>query len=424
MIRFLLKGLLRDRTRSLFPTLTVTAGVMLTVFLHAWLNGAVTGIIDSTARFRTGHVSVMSRAYAAKSDQAPTDLALLGIDTVLSGLRHDYPDMLWSPRILFGGLLDVPDERGETREQAPVSGIGSDLLSSQSPEKEILNLRSAIVVGRLPERAGEILVADNLAQKLRIQPGQKVTLITSTMNGGMSFANFVLAGTVRFGVGPMDRSMVLADVGDVQQALDMENGAGQLLGFFRDNIYHEERAQTITEQFNMHYSSDSSRYAPHMDFLRNQSGLDDYLREVSVLVGFVFVIFLAAMSIVLWNAGLTGSLRRYGEIGLRLAIGEETRHVYWAMMAESVMIGVAGSTLGTLLGVGAGYYLQYHGLDFGAMAKNNTMMITDIIRAQVEPMTYVIGFIPGILATILGTGISGIGIYIRNTSQLFKELET
>jgi putative ABC transport system permease protein len=38
-------------------------------------------------------------------------------------------------------------------------------------------------------------------------------------------------------------------------------------------------------------------------------------------------------------------------------------------------------------------------------------------------MSFFIGFIPGLLATILGTSISGIGIYKRQTSQLFKELE-
>jgi putative ABC transport system permease protein len=424
MIRFLLKGLLRDRSRSLFPTLTVAAGVMLTVFLHAWLNGAITGIIDSTARFRTGHVSVMSKAYAAKSDQAPNDLALLDIDSILTTLKKEYPDILWTPRITFGGLLDIPDAIGETREQSAVTGIGSDLLTAGSPEKEILNLVSALVQGRLPEHAGEILVADDLAQKLHIQLGQKVTLITSTMNGSMSFANFTLVGTVRFGVGPMDRSTIIADVGDIQRVLDMQNGAGQLFGFFRDNMYHEERAQAVVAQFNARFSLDSGRYAPRMDFLRNQSGLDDYLHEVQVLTGFVFAVFLVAMSIVLWNAGLTGSLRRYGEIGLRLAIGEETRHVYWSMMAESLMIGIAGSTIGTLLGLSGAYYLQVHGFDLGAMVKNNTMMITNIIRAQVEPLTFVIGFFPGLLATILGTGISGIGIYKRNTAQLFKELES
>jgi putative ABC transport system permease protein len=424
VIRFLLKGLLRDRSRSLFPTLTVTAGVMLTVFLHAWLNGAITGIIDSTARFRTGHVSVMSKTYAAKSDQAPNDLALLGIDTILTSLKRDYPDLLWTPRIMFGGLLDIPDDKGETREQSAVSGFGSDILTTDSPEKEILNLRSALVHGRLPQQAGEILVADDLAEKLHIGLGQKATLITSTMNGSMSFTNFTLVGTVRFGVGPMDRSTIIADVSDIQKTLDMQNGAGQLLGFFRDNLYHEDIAQSIVARFNAAVGGDTGRYAPRMDFLRNQSGLDDYLQYVQVLTGFVFAVFVAAMSIVLWNAGLTGSLRRYGEIGLRLAIGEETRHVYLSMIAESLMIGIAGSVIGTLLGVSGAYYLQYHGFDLGAMIKNNTMMITNIIRAQVEPLTFGIGFLPGLLATILGTGISGIGIYKRKASQLFKELET
>jgi putative ABC transport system permease protein len=94
------------------------------------------------------------------------------------------------------------------------------------------------------------------------------------------------------------------------------------------------------------------------------------------------------------------------------------------MMAESLMIGIAGSTIGTVLGLLGAYYLQVHGFDLGAMVKNNTMMITNIIRAQVEPLTFIIGFFPGLLATILGTGISGIGIYKRNTAQLFKELET
>ena len=39
MIRFLLKGLLRDKSRSRLPVIVVAIGVMLTVFLHAYING-------------------------------------------------------------------------------------------------------------------------------------------------------------------------------------------------------------------------------------------------------------------------------------------------------------------------------------------------------------------------------------------------
>jgi putative ABC transport system permease protein len=34
-----------------------------------------------------------------------------------------------------------------------------------------------------------------------------------------------------------------------------------------------------------------------------------------------------------------------------------------------------------------------------------------------------IGFLPGLLATLLGSALSGVGIYKRKTAQLFKELE-
>jgi putative ABC transport system permease protein len=93
------------------------------------------------------------------------------------------------------------------------------------------------------------------------------------------------------------------------------------------------------------------------------------------------------------------------------------------MIVESLMIGIAGSLIGTMIGAAFAYYLQVHGFDIGSMMKNGSLMITDIIRAKVEPLTLVVGFLPGVLATLFGSAISGIGIYKRQTSQLFKELE-
>jgi len=424
MIKFLLKGLLRDRSRSLFPVLIVAAGVMLTVFLHAWINGAVSGLIQTTAHYQTGHVRVMTKAYAAHVDQVPNDLALLGIDTLLSSLRKSYPDLLWTPRITFGGLLDIPDEKGETKEQTPVVGMGVNLLSADSPEWKMLNIRPALVRGELPKKHGDLLIAEELAQKLHVQPGQKATVISSTMYGSMSFTNFTIAGTIRFGVGQMDRSAIIADLSDMQQALDMQQGAGEILGFFRDDLYHEDLADIMVNGFNAHFPNIAEKFSPIMGTLRNQSGLSDYLDLVGKFTRMILGLFVFVMSIVLWNAGLTGSLRRYGEFGLRLAVGEENGHIYRSMIVESLVVGIVGSLLGTAIGVVCAYYLQVHGFDIGSMMKNSTMMLTDIIRAQVEPSTFVIGFLPGILATVLGSVTSGIGIFNRQTSQLFKELET
>jgi len=268
--------------------------------------------------------------------------------------------------------------------------------------------------------------------------------MSSTMYGSMSLTNFVVAGTVRFGIVAMDRGTVVADIADIQQALDMANGAGEILGLFADDVYHEERANAVTAAFNSRISAADSaaagsggavsgasgsrtsgdQFAPFMGTLRTASGLSDYMDTVSLFSNVLIVIFTIAMSIVLWNAGLTGSLRRYGEFGIRLAVGERKSHVYGTLLAESVMIGVAGSLLGTAAGVGGAFYMQAHGIDIGSIMNESRMMIPNVIRAEVTSSTYTIGFLPGLIATLTGTAISGLGIYRRRTSELFKELGT
>ena len=428
MISFLMKGLLRDRSRSLFPFLTVFMGVMLTVILHAWMNGSISSLILSTAHFNTGHVRVMTRAYAKESDQVPNDLALLGIDTLITELKRAYPDLFWTPRIKFGGLLDLPDEKGETKAQIPVSGLAVDLLSPGSTELKILNIREGVVRGRVPQKRGEILIGEDGARKLHIQPGDTAAIISSTMNGSMSVANFVIVGTVRFGIAAMDKGTVIADISDVQQVLDMQGGAGEILGFFTDDLYHEERAEKVTDNFNSRHGISpgdrNAEFSPIMGTLRTESGLADYLDYVGFFSGVIIGVFVLAMSIVLWNAGLTGSLRRYGEVGIRLAVGEDKGHIYKSLLVESLMIGFIGSAFGTAVGLAVGYFGQEKGLDIGYVLKSSTMMFPNVVRAQITPFTFVIGFLPGLLATFLGTAISGTGIYRRQTSELFKELES
>ena len=58
------------------------------------------------------------------------------------------------------------------------------------------------------------------------------------------------------------------------------------------------------------------------------------------------------------------------------------------------------------------------------MMDNSSMMLPSVMRARITALSFYIGFIPGLLSTVLGTALSGIGIYRRQTAQLFKELET
>lgn len=424
MIKFLIKGLLRDRSRSLFPLLTVSIGVMLTVFMYCYIGGMTQNLTRSAASFSTGHVKIMTRAYAEEQSQSPNDLAYIGVADILRELRASYADLIWTPRIRFGGLLDVPDEQGETRDQGPVMGMAVVLRDQSSPERAILQLEKSLVKGGIPDSQGEILVSDSFAQELNLEVGDEVTLISSTMYGSFATANFTLAGTVRFGIAAMDRAAMIADIADIQQALDMDDAAGEILGFYADWEYIDEEAVALCRSFNARYEGDLDEFAPVMRPLSGQEDLASLMNTFKTFSMVGLVMFVAVMSLILWNAGLVGSLRRYGEIGVRLAVGEGKGHIYRAMIIESLALGVAGTVVGTTLGLLLAFWLQTKGLDISFMMQNVSMMMETVLRAKITPVSYVIGFIPGLAATFIGSAIAGLGIYKRQTARLMKELET
>jgi putative ABC transport system permease protein len=423
MIKFLFKGLLRDKHRSVIPFLVTASGVMLTVLFHAWMTGVIGNSIEFNARFSSGHVRIMTKAYAENSTQSPNDLAIMGTDTLTGMIAAQWPEMEFAERIYFAGIVDVPDQEGETRSQGPAMGFGIDLLSPGTDEADRLNIPASLQSGRLPAAAGEALLSKEFADKLGIAPGEKFTLVSSSMFGELTMYNFILSGTVDFGTTALDRGTIIADISDVREALNMLDATGEILGFFREGTYDNDQASMVAGAFNSKYSTEEDEFAPIMTTLAEDKTMGFLVQYSGKLQGILVLVFIISMSLILWNAGLLGGLRRYGEFGMRLAIGEEKGHVYKTMMMESFLIGLFGSAAGLAAGMVIALYLQNHGVDLGAMMKNASIMMPRVFRAHITPETWYIGFIPGLISTQIGTMLAGIGIYKRQTAQLFKELE-
>jgi putative ABC transport system permease protein len=423
MMRFLIKGILRDKNRSLLPVIVIALGVMLTVFMNCWLNGILGESVEMNAKFNTGHLKVMTRAYAEEQDQMPNDLAILGTGALAKELADSFPGVQWVERIRFGGLIDFPDSSGETRAQGPVIGWAIDLFSNGTQEPSRFNISKSLTAGSIPRKPGEALVSSEFASKFKVHIGDRFTLFGTTMDGGMAFRNFIVAGTVTFGTSVLDRGAVIIDLSDARQAFMMKDAASEILGFQQEGRYNDEAATVIASAFNKKYSTDKDEFAPEMLRLRDQGGLADYI-DLSNTMGFIMAfVFVMAMSVVLWNIGLLGGLRRYNEFGVRLAMGEEKKHIYRTLLYEAVLIGLIGSAIGTAAGLGFSYYLQEVGLNLGKIMQNSTLMMPSVAKAAITPTAFYIGFIPGLVSMVLGNALSGIGIYKRQTASLFKELE-
>lgn len=423
MLGFLIKGVFRDRHRYLFPLLIVSSGVLIMVFMLALINGYMDSFIRQNAGFDTGHLKVVTKAYSELLNQKPYDLGLLDIQPELERWKQTWPELDWVQRIHFGALLDVPDSLGQTREQGEVAGFGLDLLSS-GKERRLMNLDKALLRGRIPSRPGEILLTETAFHRLGLRLGDPVTLIGSDIYGSMSFMRFTVAGTLRFGVEALDRGAVIADLADVRSMLDMEGGAGEILAFFRNGKYIQKDAIRIRDKFNRDFGNAKDEYSPVMLAMSDQGNMGYLMGMMKYLLGIFSLVFIIIMGIVLWNSGLMNGIRRYGEFGVRLAVGESKTHIYRTLMLEAALIGLAGSVIGISLGLLISWYFNLKGLDVSVFSRNSTLLSEDVIYTSVSAKTALSAMIPGLLSTVLGAMLAGIAVFKRQTSQLFKELET
>jgi putative ABC transport system permease protein len=391
------------------------------------MTGMLNSLFLDTAVVSTGHVKIMTRAYEEENQLLPNDLALLETDQLVEKLSLEYPDYFWTPRITFGGLLDVPDENGETMEQGPTIALAVDFFSSGSRQVDIWELKRRLTAGRIPEKPQEVLLSTKLAERLGLEPGEVVTFIGSTMHNAFTTYNFMVSGTFNLNMGAIDKQMMLLDISGARIALDMDYASSEILGYSHDLYYNDDDAVSLRLAFNASHSDSSDIFSPFMLALRDGSQLGTMVDFSDAAMGIIVSIFLAIVMVVLWNMGLMSGLRRYGEIGMRLAMGESKGQVYRSMIMEAVIIGVVGTVIGTALGLPLTYYVQEVGIDYSEAMEtigSTSFIFSNIFYTKVTPDLYYIGFFPGVLATVLGTMLAGRAVYKREMAQLFKELET
>ena len=427
MIRFLSKGLMRDRTRSFFPLLVISLTVALVVFGSGFMRGVMNSMLLDTAVMLTGHEKIVTRAYNEESQLMPNDLALLGSGELIEKLEIEYPGFFWTPRITFAGLLDVPDKNGETKTQGPVIAMGIDFFSEESRQVEIWELKKSLTEGDLPSRSNDAIISSKLADQLNVSIGEKVTFIGSTMDKAFATYNFYVTGTFNLRKGQTDRQMMLVDISGARSALDMNNAASAIFGFYHDLYYDDQKTVDLRTSFNATNSDSSDMFSPIMLALRDGNQMGSMVDISNAMLAIMGSIFLIVVMVVLWNMGLMNGLRRYGEVGLRLAIGEPKGHVYRSLITEALIIGIIGTILGTGIGIAITYYVQVNGIDYtkGIEAlSNSSMIMPNVFYAQVTSDLFYIGFFPGVLATVFGTMLAGVAVYKREMAQLFKDLET
>jgi putative ABC transport system permease protein len=347
-LSFLLKtawrNILRHRRRSLVTLLAVVSGVTGVILFGGFVEANYIGLRESVIRSQYGHFQVFRAGYQAHHRQDPERYRLDPQTTgaVIELLGADPRVVLTARRLEFTGLLG-----NERQSQAA-------LVRGVEPEAESL-INSALTIIEGEDLSGtdpeEALLGEGLAQALDAQPGDRLTLLSTTVGGVMNAVDVVVQGIFRSFAAEYDARAMMMDLTQAQLLLATDAV---------DNVVVLLDRTPDTRAVAADLTASGAAQGLDLEIARWDELATFYQKVVDLYDGFFLFIILVIAVVVLFgiaNTMLITVMERTTEIGTLRALGTRRQGIVAQFLTEGLLLALLSSLVGVALGVALSHFI-------------------------------------------------------------------
>jgi len=322
--RYIFKG------RSSSPVLAVlgiAVGVLALIVIIAVMNGFQLGFIESILEVSSFHLRIES--FDQKNIKEVREI-VFGIP----GVRAAVP---------FKEYQAIAKGKRLTQQAVLIRGLGENTLEIDKAMNSKLNFEDGYFD---LSNNKNILLGSELAYRLGVFIGDEVTLFSLTgilsQEAGSSF-NGIVTGIFRTGYYEYDCSWAFINI---ENNSFIQNECDLILGVKLANRFTDK---TILEQAKRRLSAYKDiKITSWRDYNRSFFGaLRTEKLFMFILVGLIFIV----VGLNIFQAQRRSVLQRREEIGLLRAVGGSRRAVRFVFVLDGAIIGLAGSSIGLLLGL-------------------------------------------------------------------------
>lgn len=351
----------------------VFASVATLIFLSSLAVGVNDAMVRNSVGLYSGHIVGTD----LPSDLDPKDLVVPGVRSVVR-------------RVPLSGVL----QRGERLDWVTL------VVSDPAEEERQTALAQKRVAGRAPA-AGEssVLLGQGIADRLQARPGDEVVFRSSL---GSPPSALIVAGIFRSGVETLDRGLAFSPPGSVPTP----SGTWSAGIFLSEGVDPRQVVARYRVAFGS--SLDFQTWDQRMPDLRQLIDLN----YVSMTLVTVIVFGLVALGISC--AFVIFILKGMREYGIVKAMGVTPAETALLIGTEVVLMGLAASGLGVLLGVVTVYLVRHTGVDLTALTSHNRYFaVSGVVFPRLTP--YSLWVPPGVaLVFSLAAAVWPVATVIRS----------
>jgi ABC-type lipoprotein release transport system permease subunit len=377
------RNLGRHRRRSVLSALALGLGTALLMFIAAFFEGEMRGSMETTLRLNTGHLQITNADY--DPDKLSVAWEYLIENPVQSAAQIEALEQVKSatPRLVASGIVSVRDE------SAGVQIMGIDPASAANDPYRTMVSGEFITAD---DRTG-ILIGYPLAESLGLKVGDSLNLLVNTADGDVDEQQFTIRGIFTTGTSAYDKGIVFLPLAKAQTFSGAENRASYIFVMLHDREQADAVAAAIQGQnLRIRTWTEMNQLLVLVNDFSNA-----YLTVINLIV-------LGVTATVIVNTLLMSVFERTREIGILSAIGMKGRQIITLFLVEAILLGTAGITFGSLMGLAVTAYFAKVGVFFGDLGISGEMLLEDriypILTVESAVNLIVTAFIITILASL------------------------
>lgn len=378
-LRISVRNLLRQRTRTLASLCAISVGVACLIVAGGFVKDILFQLGEATIHSQTGHIEISTPAYWQTNNRSGSVPAIEGIDEIKSIVASiDGLDQV-AARMNFVGMLNNGRRDlgviGEGIEADQEAAIGSFLHFVDGHPLQSSD-QNGIVIGQ------------GVSRILDLKVGDYVTLVTTLAEGALNTSEFKVVGIFQSFSKEFDSRAIRIPLHAAGELIDSKGPHLLVL-----TLKETDNTTSFLQQLNPKLSDlgvISKSWTELSDFYEKSVRLYDAQFGVLRLIVFLMVLLSVANSI---NMSLYERTREFGTI---LALGANSQTVFWQILAESLILGVAGSLLGAVLALTASWAISIHGIPMPPPPNANIGYLAQI---RIDTYSVMLSVAVGIVST-------------------------
>ncbi len=393
VLKLAVRNLRRNRRRTAITLVALVAGVGAMVAIKGFMIGQRRQILENQMRGNLGALQVHHKGYVANVLGSPLTLDFADTPELRAKIAAVPHVLAVTPRIEFGSQISTPDKKPQPEDGSELAeadrGQTSFLVFTAidpTLEKQVTPKRWEWIDaarGKMFASASDeqVLLNDDFAKGIDVplwQVGsakppleQHLAVLAPDRDSSLNGVNVLMVGTLGSAT-PNDRRMGLMAIGTAQQLLRME---GRITEYGIDvdpKATLEEVRDAVQAALGPQFETHT--WEERVPFVKDIVATQDTVFNVVSSI-FLFVVLLGVV-----NAMLMSVLERVREIGTMLAVGMKRRQIVRLFIAEGVVLGVLGGTLGAVLGFLWVQYMNSRGISIPSPGAK----VPSILRPDVD----------------------------------------